>query len=69
MSVSRRDFVKSAGATVATVAVASPLAAAVHTGHREELRIGIIGCGGRGSGASGPGLARIPHLWLITCGM
>ncbi len=53
---SRRDFVKAstvAAAAGATV-IANPLYAAknVHVGSNDELKVGLIGCGGRGSQAA-----------------
>ena len=44
---SRRSFTAAAAATLSTTMVHSSLAAA----DGRELRIGVIGCGGRGSGA------------------
>ncbi len=47
----RRDFVKNstiAAAAIATLAVP----AAVHAGAENRLKIGLVGCGGRGSGAA-----------------
>lgn len=46
---SRRDFLKvSAGTVLATGA----LATGVHAAGSDEIRVGVIGCGGRGSGAA-----------------
>jgi predicted dehydrogenase len=47
----RRDFLKT---TAATAAATSLLAAApaVHAGGSDELKVGLIGCGGRGTGAA-----------------
>lgn len=49
---SRREFVKTAG--LVTAAASFPLAVerAAHAGGREGFRVGLIGCGGRGSGAA-----------------
>ncbi len=55
--VTRREFVKAA--TAATAVVALPVAAgtlavprAAHAAGSDSLKIGLIGCGGRGSGAA-----------------
>ncbi len=49
---SRRDFLKTA--TVTAVAATSLAAVpAVHAGGTDLIRVGLIGCGGRGTGAAG----------------
>ena len=50
----RRQFVKTGGAAVAAGAALSgplPVARAAHNSVDETLRVGLIGCGGRGKGA------------------
>ncbi|MFO0936161.1 MAG: Gfo/Idh/MocA family oxidoreductase [Gemmataceae bacterium] len=49
MSTSRRDFMK----TGAAVAAASVIPTAVHAAGNDVIRVGLIGCGGRGNGAVG----------------
>ena len=49
MSSSRRDFLL----TGAAVAAASAIPTAVHAAGNDVIRIGLIGCGGRGNGAVG----------------
>ena len=52
---SRRDFIKGSSALVASGAVvggALPLAQAAHAFGSDTIKIGLIGCGGRGSGAA-----------------
>ena len=53
-SRTRRDFLKSSSvaAGAAAFAAASSQAFGVHTGTDETLRIGLVGCGGRGTGAA-----------------
>ena len=46
-ATSRRDFLKTTGAVAGALA-AAPL---VHAGGSDRLKIGLIGCGGRGNGA------------------
>ena len=49
---SRRQFLKTTGkATVALSALAAS-SRFVHAAHSDELTIGLIGCGGRGSGGA-----------------
>lgn len=58
-NINRRAFVKaSAAATIASLA-SSPLWArsGVHAGVRDSVRVGVIGCGGRGTGAAADALA------------
>src|SRR5262249_39346617 len=45
---SRRDFLKASGAAAVTAGL---LATGVHAAGSDEIKVGIIGCGGRGSGA------------------
>ena len=67
---SRRDFLKSStglavGATlVGTMAVPR----AVHAGASESIRIGLIGCGGRGTGAAQNALNASPDNVLVAVG-
>ncbi|MCC6356864.1 MAG: Gfo/Idh/MocA family oxidoreductase, partial [Verrucomicrobiae bacterium] len=55
----RRQFLKAAAGATATAASARSLSAASYArvkGANERIAIGIIGCGGRGSGAHMPGI-------------
>ena len=50
---SRRDFLKSSAALVSTTAVSSlAIGRSAHGAGDDVLRVGLIGCGGRGSGAA-----------------
>ncbi|MEO0531612.1 MAG: Gfo/Idh/MocA family oxidoreductase, partial [Planctomycetota bacterium] len=49
-SGSRRQFLATSAATAATT-LAAPRAFGVHTSGDHRLRIGVVGCGGRGKGA------------------
>ena len=49
LSPTRRGFLKSAAATSAILASASAITA--HAAGSDEIRVGMIGCGGRGQGA------------------
>ena len=50
--VSRRGFIqKSAALAGATAALRAPLVHASSTNSAEGIRIGLVGCGGRGKGA------------------
>src|SRR6476646_3232915 len=66
----RRDFLKAStglavGATlVGTLAVPR----AVHAGVSEKIKIGLIGCGGRGTGAAENALVASPENVLVAVG-
>jgi predicted dehydrogenase len=49
--LTRRSFLEHGGAVVAGSALASMSLPFVHAGHDETIRLALIGCGGRGSGA------------------
>jgi predicted dehydrogenase len=49
--VSRREFIKSAPIAGAAVATAFPFVSRGYAG-KEKIRVGVIGCGGRGTGAA-----------------
>ncbi len=61
-AVSRRSFTAAAAATLSTTMVHSSLAAA----DARELRIGVIGCGGRGSGAINDSLSINDGVKLVA---
>ncbi len=65
--LSRRQFVQSSGAALAGLAATRALPAhGVHIGGDELLKVGLIGCGGRGSGAVVNALSADPQTKLIA---
>jgi predicted dehydrogenase len=66
---SRRDFLKTSAAVVAT-ATAGRLALApnVHADGGDLLRVGLIGCGGRGTGAAAQALNADQNVKLVAMG-
>src|SRR5689334_19671460 len=50
---SRRDFIKSTGRIVAASSLAGIALPHVHAAGSDEIRLALIGCGGRGTGAAG----------------
>src|SRR5438874_3480936 len=60
---SRRQFLQ----TTATAAATSLLTANLHAGGGDTLKIGLIGCGGRGTGAASQALLADPNvkLWAV----
>jgi myo-inositol 2-dehydrogenase / D-chiro-inositol 1-dehydrogenase len=65
---SRRDFLKSSTAVAAGVALAGGLsfARSAHAAGSDELKIALIGCGGRGTGAVVNCLGSVPNVKLIA---
>jgi predicted dehydrogenase len=58
----RRQFLKHTAAAAATVPFA------VHASNSDVIKIGLIGCGGRGTGAASQALQADKHIKLITMG-
>ncbi len=50
-SISRRGFIKQSSAVAATTLVASAIAARSYAAEDNTIKIGMVGCGGRGGGA------------------
>jgi len=62
---SRRDFMKTSAAAALTGALAAPSLSA-HAGGSDIIKVGLIGCGGRGSGAAAQALRADPGCRLIA---
>lgn len=66
-TISRRQFLESSATATATATVtalgAVPL---VHAGGDDVLRVGLIGCGGRGTGAASQALRADPAVKLVA---
>jgi predicted dehydrogenase len=68
-ATSRRDFLKTSAATVAGGALAVPLAeGGVYAAGGDLLRVGLIGCGRRGTGAAAQALKADPNVQLVALG-
>jgi predicted dehydrogenase len=69
-NASRRDFLKTSAVATAGAALATQLSAVpqVHAGGSDVIRIGLIGCGGRGTGAAGQALNADPNVKLVAMG-
>ena len=67
---SRRQFLKTSGAAALGGALASPLAltrnASAARSRSDTLRVGLIGCGGRGTGAAAQALSTGPDVVLTA---
>ncbi|MGD9636602.1 MAG: Gfo/Idh/MocA family protein, partial [Pirellulales bacterium] len=68
--LNRRTFLQKTGTVAAGVALASTMAIprAVHAGVDEKLRIGLIGCGSRGTSAAQNALSASPSNVLTAVG-
>lgn len=64
LSITRRGFLKNSAATLATTAIV----ANAHAAGSDVLRIGLIGCGGRGTGAAAQALHADSNVKLTTMG-
>jgi predicted dehydrogenase len=67
LSSSRRDFLKTAAAGAAVVSNLS-LAPAVHAAGSDQIKVGLVGCGGRGSGAAENVLSAAPGVQIVAVG-
>ncbi|MCL2743083.1 MAG: Gfo/Idh/MocA family oxidoreductase [Planctomycetaceae bacterium] len=62
----RRDFLKASGALMSTVLAAQTMPQRVHAAGSDVLKIGLIGCGGRGYGAVLDALSIDPQTELYA---
>jgi myo-inositol 2-dehydrogenase/D-chiro-inositol 1-dehydrogenase len=64
----RRSFLKNSGAAVVAGSVAATFAGArnVHAAGSDILKVGLIGCGGRGSGAAMNAMNAEPNVRLVA---
>jgi predicted dehydrogenase len=64
--IERRRFLQASAAAAAAVSLAS--LPSVHADGSDTLRIGLVGCGGRGTGAASNALRADPNLKLVAMG-
>ena len=64
----RRRFLENAAVLAAGVATGFSLANSVHAAGSDVIKIGLIGCGGRGSGAALNALGADPNTRLVAMG-
>ena len=67
LSSSRRDFLK-AGTMAGAVAMSGLSVFRAHAAENNQLRIGLVGCGGRGRGAAENALKADPNNILVAVG-
>ncbi len=67
---SRREFIRSTTSVAMGTAVAAGISGipAVHAAGTDTIRVGVIGCGGRGSGAVQNCLDSAPNLQIVALG-
>ncbi len=65
---SRRDFIKTSAAVTAALAAPVILSSRTFAANSDTLRVGLIGCGGRGTGAAGQALQADKNVVLTAMG-
>jgi predicted dehydrogenase len=65
---SRRDFLKVSTAVAGGLAATLPFGSGVHAAGSDVLRVGLIGCGSRGTGAAAQALNADKHVKLVAMG-
>ena len=65
---SRRDFMKTGAIAGATAMAGLSLMRGVHAAQNNKLRVGLVGCGGRGRGAAIDALSADPNTVLTAVG-
>jgi len=66
LSVSRRQFLKRSAAVAAAAAPALAIARSAHAAGNDVIRIGMVGCGGRCSGAAANAMDADPGVQLVA---
>lgn len=66
--ISRRDFVKTSAGILATTSLAGPGLLAQAPPKEGSLRVGLVGCGGRGTGAAAQALKADSNVKLVAMG-
>ncbi len=65
---SRRQFVKQSAGIVSLAAAAAPILSRVYAAGSDTLRVGLVGCGGRGTAAAVNALMADPNVKLVAMG-
>jgi len=67
-SSSRREFLKRSGGALASAALAGSLSARVYAGEQNTIKLALVGCGGRGTGAAAQALSTKgpTKLWAMA---
>jgi predicted dehydrogenase len=67
-SASRRDFLKTAAVAGTALAANFAMLSNVHAAGSDTIKVGLIGCGGRGSGAAENVLHSAPNVEIVAIG-
>lgn len=67
-AASRRDFMKTSAVAGGALAANLTMLANVHADGSDEIKVGLIGCGGRGTGAADNALHAAPHVKIHAMG-
>ena len=67
-AASRRDFLKTSTIVGGSLAANLALGAGVHAAGSDTLKVGLVGCGGRGTGAANQALAADKNIKLTAMG-
>lgn len=67
-AATRRDLLKAAGKTAAATALAASVARPGYTAESNEIKVALIGCGGRGTGAASQALSTAGPVKLVAMG-
>ena len=62
----RRDFLKTSGQMAFSVAALGTAASRVFAAGSDTMRVGLIGCGGRGTGAAKDCLESSPGIQIVA---
>jgi predicted dehydrogenase len=65
---SRRDFLKTTAVAGAALAANLSMLSNVHAAGSDKIKVGLIGCGGRGSGAADNVLHSAPNVEIVAIG-
>ncbi len=63
---SRRQFLRQSARLAGTLAVGAALSRSLHAGGSDVIRLGLVGCGGRGTGAAAQALRADPGARLVA---
>jgi predicted dehydrogenase len=64
----RRDFLKTTAATAGVLATGLALQNTAHAAGDDKIKVGVVGCGGRGSGAAENVLHSAPGVEIVAIG-
>ncbi len=62
----RRDFLKTTGVAAGAALATSLFPSGVHAAGSDAIKIGLVGCGGRGTGASDNALHSAPNVHVVA---